>query len=123
MNDFLPEIPDEYVAAHDAAIGLSQDPTLHRAFGELLGDPRLAAKAARDPASFLAGYDIRVPDGLVVSLIGFGKPGPDWVPFTIRLTNCRTYRRRDPQTGKFEEAEVCFGFEITPNPMPGGPWG
>ncbi|MDQ3177744.1 MAG: hypothetical protein M3Q72_09395 [Actinomycetota bacterium] len=123
MDDFLPQIPDEYGPAHEAAIGLSQDPALHRAFGELLGEPRLAAKAARDPEAFLAGYDIRVPDGLVVSLTGFDKPGPDWVPFTIRLTNCRTYRRRDVQTGKLEEAEVCFGLEITPNPVPGGPWG
>jgi hypothetical protein len=123
MDDFQPELPDEYAALHESALGLSQDPGVHRAFAELLREPELAAKVGHDAAGFLAGYDVRVPEGLTVSLTGFGKPGPDWVPFTIRLTNCRTYRRINRQTGKLETAEICYGFEITPNPVPGGPWG
>jgi hypothetical protein len=84
MPEFLPEIPDEYRDAHESAVALSQDPNLHRAFGALVGDEKLAGAAARD---------------------------------------CRTYRRINRKTGKLEEAEVCFGIEIVPNPVPGGPWG
>jgi hypothetical protein len=123
MPEFLPEIPDEYRDAHEAAVALSQDPNLHRAFGALVGDEQLAGAAARDPSAFLKDFDVRVPDGLTVGLSGFTMPGPDWMPFTIRLSNCRTYRRINRKTGKLEEAEVCTGIEIVPNPVPGGPWG
>ena len=66
---------------------------------------------------------IRVPEGLDVRVIGFAKPGPDWVPFTIRMTGCRSYWVRRKGEYEYEQVEICRGIEIVPNPVPGGPCG
>jgi hypothetical protein len=90
-------------------------------------DPELGARFDESPEKVLEEFDVKVPEGLRVVPLGFGelgKPGPDWVPFQIRLTNCRTvYVRDDEPPHKLREETVCFGFEIIPNRIPGGPLG
>jgi len=48
-------------------------------------------------------------------------PGPDFEPFQIRFSRCRTYVVRDKRTGKLTTETVCFGIEIVPTKIPGGP--
>jgi hypothetical protein len=52
-------------------------------------------------------------------------PVPEWEFFVLRLFDCRTYWvwRRDPKTGelKLSQEQFCWGYEIVPNPVPGGP--
>jgi hypothetical protein len=74
----------------------------------------------------LAERGIEIPDGLDVLPWGpgqtIGMPGPDWQPFEIRLTRCRTVWIRD-KDGKLKSETVCLGIEIVPNQIPGGPRG
>ncbi|MGD9712359.1 MAG: hypothetical protein AB7V46_09870 [Thermomicrobiales bacterium] len=72
----------------------------------------------------LAGQGLELPEGLQVIPLGFeGKPGPDFIPWTIRLTNCRTFYVSDEPGEKPREHTVCFGIEILPTRIPGGPIG
>ena len=48
-------------------------------------------------------------------------PGPDFEPFQIRFSRCRTCVVRDKRTGKLTTETVCFGIEIVPTKIPGGP--
>ena len=114
-------LPNEYAELHDMAVQLVQEPAVAAAVSLLLSDDDLARKLARKPSAIgeLLGFDI--PKGLDVRLVGLGKPGPDWVPFSVRLTGCRHYWIR--QKDQIEEVEICRGIEIVPNPVPGGPWG
>jgi hypothetical protein len=114
-------VPEDYLSLHEQALRLLELPELGSAVQRLLGDDAWGKELADQPAiGEHLGFD--VPEGLDVRVVGFGKPGPDWVPFTLRLTGCRHYwvRERD---GQLSRVEVCRGFEIVPNPVPGGPWG
>jgi hypothetical protein len=114
-------VPEDYAGLHDQAVALLQDPKLAAGVNRLLTDDRWARQLSERPAlGDQLGLD--VPEGLDVRVIGFGKPGPDWVPFTLRLTGCRHYWVR-AKDGKYKREEVCLGFEIVPNVVPGGPWG
>lgn len=46
-----------------------------------------------------------------------GRPAPDWEPFSIRLTNCRTYVVTEDGQPKRQET-VCWGIEIIRNKPP-----
>jgi hypothetical protein len=50
-----------------------------------------------------------------------GRPVPDYEFFTIRLTRCRTWCVKKKDGPGYEKVEVCFGWEIIPNPLPHGP--
>jgi len=114
-------VPEEYARLHDRAVELLASPQLAEAVNRLLTDDDWARELSGHPApGEQLGLD--VPDGLDVRVVGFGKPGPDWVPFTLRLTGCRHYWVRD-RKGEIRKEEFCRGFEIVPNPVPGGPWG
>ena len=94
----------------------------------LVGDRALQKQAVARPEAFLAGQGVELPPELTAR---FGarlkprleSPDPDWVPFSIRMTRCRTFWIRDPDTKKLRQETVCFGIEITRNPIPGGPIG
>jgi len=101
-----------------------QSELLH-ATAEVASDRSAWEEANRDPAAFLRKRGIHIPDELTLRPIpmrGFGKPAPDWEPFTLTLTNCRTIVVIDDD-GKKDTEEVCFGWQIVPNSIPGGPIG
>lgn len=89
-------------------------------------DPELSARFGERPRETLAEFGIKPPRGLDVVVLGTGwtgKPGPDFVPFEIRFSRCRTVVVRDDTTGRLHTEEVCFGIEIVPTKVPGGPLG
>jgi hypothetical protein len=89
-------------------------------------DPDLSVRFQERPSEALAEFGIKLPKGLDVVLLGTGrpgKPGPDFTPFEIRFSRCKTVVVRDPKTGRFHTEEVCFGIEIVPAKVPGGPIG
>jgi hypothetical protein len=95
------------------------------ALGDVARDEDLWARANENIDTFLADRGVKLPDALTVKPIpwpGFGKPSPEWEPFTVRLTMCRTVwiRARD---GKYRQEELCRGFEIMRHQVPGGPHG
>ncbi len=127
MTKQTPELSDELQKLVDRAAQVSEDPELFRAFNEAMHDPELWAEATREPGGFLRSRGIDLPEGLDITFLDDpfrGRPVPDFEFFTIRLFNCRKYwvKKRDGEPG-FEEVEVCRGFEIVPNPVPGGPIG
>ena len=72
----------------------------------------------------LRSYGVKLPGELTVRPLDLGgKPGPDFVPWTIRLSRCRTYYVRDEPDQIPREHTVCFGFEIVQSGFPGGPIG
>ncbi len=89
-------------------------------------DERLAQRAIKDMPGLLEERGIKTPDGLDVLPWGpgptIGMPGPDWQPFEIRLTRCRTVWIRD-EDGKLKAETFCMGIQIVPNKIPGGPRG
>jgi hypothetical protein len=88
-------------------------------------DPEVSARFEERPAETLAEFGVELPKGLDIVPLGsgwMGKPGPDFVPFEIRLSRCRTIVVRDPETGRLKLETVCFGFEIVPKVLPEGPY-
>jgi len=121
-----PELSDELQKLVDRAAQVSDDPELFRAFNEAMRDPELWAEASREPAGFLRSRGIDLPEGLDITFLDDpfrGRPVPDYEFFTIRLFNCRKYWVKKRDEPGYEEVEFCRGFEIVPNPVPGGPIG
>lgn len=101
-------------------------PEFYDAVFEVARDEKMWREAVANPDAFLAERIRHIPEDMVVRPIRDwvpGKPGPDWQPYTIRLTMCRTVVVRDPETRKLQKETFCRGFEVTPNPVPGGPRG
>jgi hypothetical protein len=89
-------------------------------------NPKVAVRFEEQPAETLAEFGIEVPDELDLVPLGtgwLGKPGPDFTPFEIRFSRCKTIVVRDPETGRLKTETVCFGFEIVAKIPPGGPIG
>jgi hypothetical protein len=120
-------------------LALARDPRFQAAVSSLVETPEEWEGALTDPAGWLRARGLELPQDLAVRLtkdlsiskpLGpeiAGKPDPDWIPFAIREINCRTFwlPKRNDQ-GKivgYEEVRICFGFEIAPTPIPGGPLG
>lgn len=101
----------------------------------LMDRPEEWDNAMADPAIWLAAQGLEVPEGFSavitkdisltepVDPANIGMPGPDWVPYEIRFTNCRTYwvpvRDNQGKIIKLREETVCFGIEIVMNRQPG----
>ena len=99
---------------------------LHQFVSSIWHDLELAMRFEERPRETLAELGIKIPKGLDVAPLGTGwggKPGPDFTPFEIRFSRCRTIVVRDPKTGRYHTEEVCFGIEIVPAKVPGGPIG
>ena len=120
-----PRLSDELQPVFEQASRLAGSPELMEAFREATRDRKLWEEASRDPAGFLRERGVEVPKGLEVILLTDPmreRPAPDFEFFTIRLFNCRTYWVKKEGAG-YEKVQVCWGFEIVPNPVPGGPIG
>ena len=118
------ELSDELMKALERAAEISEDPELFGAFNEAMHDPELWAEATRNPGDFVRSRGFELPEGLEIRFLDDplrGKPVPDYEFFTIRLFNCRTYWVKKRDEPGYEQVEVCRGFEIVPNPVPGGP--
>lgn len=90
----------------------------------LLDDPELSARAQREPEAVLRERRIRLPQGTRLKFARqprLTKPEPGYQFFSIRLTRCRTVWRSDKPGEPPREQTICFGFEIIPHPLPGGP--
>lgn len=124
----VPAMPDDLSEAYSAATELARDQRLLDVLAESRRDLDLRREATRDPLAFLEARGIELPRGLAIR---FGQnprpfmPSPDWEFFSIRLFDCRTYWVwvTDPITGerKLSSEEICWGFEIVPHRVPGGP--
>jgi len=114
--------------ALDAAEKLAGSDALASLMARLPPDEKLRRQAEEDPARLLREHGLELPPELVIRFtrrteVKVTRPTPDWTPFTIRLTNCRTYWVSDEPGEPPREQTVCFGFELGPNPVPGGPIG
>jgi hypothetical protein len=112
-------VPTKYRKQFDAANALFESPEMSAVFDAVRRDPDLASRAAEAPRDVLAEFGVEVPPGVDVRLIGLSLPGPGWEPWSIRLTNCHSYWVRNKETGKWEQVEVCFGWEAVPGKPPG----
>lgn len=126
MTEQRLELSDELQKSFDRAAQISEDPELFRVLNEAMRDPGLWAEATREPHEFLSSRGIDLPEGFQITFLDDpvrGRPVPDFEFFTIRLFNCRTYWVKKPDAPGYEKVEICRGFEIVPNPIPGGPIG
>jgi hypothetical protein len=82
-------------------------------------EPAIAVRFEEDPTGTLKEFGVKVPRGL--SVVPLGQPGPDFVPFEIRFSRCRTFVVRDDETGRLSTETVCFGFKIVPTTIKRGP--
>jgi hypothetical protein len=114
--------------------GFSTDPKFTGALNSLSLDPKRRLAAIKDPEGFLSEAGLKLPEGLGFDLFDHPPrfmPFPDWFPWLIELTSCRTVYVREcddtPGIGglrncKFEERQLCLGFRIYPRPWPRGPF-
>jgi hypothetical protein len=119
-------LPPELEEPYARAVELGSSPELFRAFQEALADPSTWDVAARDPAAFVGDRGIELPPGLEIQFLDDPireRPVPDFEFFTIRLTQCRKYWVKKKNAPGYEEVTFCRGWEIVPNPVPGGPIG
>lgn len=127
----MAEMPDDQLSGELAehlqdAEKLGRSPELYAAFSDAVDDPSTWERAARDPQAFLSERGIEIPHGLGVEFLDDpfrGRPVPDFEFFKIRLTRCRTYWMKKKNAPGYEEVTICWGIEIVPNPVPGGPIG
>ncbi len=115
------ELPPELEELAGRAEALAHEPALTAAFDEAMGDPVLWTMAETDPSRFLEAYGLTLPEGLSVTFgrhPGIRRPAPDHALFTVRLTRCHTYWLPEPDGAGYGEVELCWGFEISPHPVP-----
>jgi hypothetical protein len=114
------------------AEAVAADPALQKLLTRALGDPKLQERLRKDSSDALERAGVKIPRGLDIKFgpqlrptTPPGKPGPDWVPISIRLTRCRTVwvLDRSVTPPKWKQETICFGFEIIRHPPPGGPIG
>ena len=101
----------------------------------LMETPEEWDNAMLDPSAWLAGQGLEVPEGFSAVItkdisfpepvvpVDIGMPGPDWQPYHIEFTNCRTYwipvRDERGKLIKYSQETVCFGIEFIYNRQPG----
>jgi hypothetical protein len=108
---------------------------LAEAIGWATLDPKRHAAALAKPTTLLQRAGLSLPDGLAFDLFEHSPrylPFPDWTPFVLELTACRTYwvlecEDSPPAVGKlrkceWKERELCLGFRVYPRPWPRGPF-
>jgi hypothetical protein len=133
-----PEMHSDKVLARrlrKEAENFSRQPLLMEALQRTCEDPRKRSSAISDPKDFLLGNGLNLPDGLAFELFDQPPrylPFPDWTPFVIELSQCRTFWVIEcddsPQAigmqrkCNLKEEHVCFGYRIYPQPWPNGPF-
>ena len=91
--------------------------------GRIASDPDFERRFGEDPRVLFQEHGIDIPDELDVRLVTRRrattfKPGPDFMPFTIELSNCRTFWVSDEPGGTPTLQTVCFGFRVTSHGTP-----
>ena len=112
-----------------AATTFANDPGLLAAFAAATREDKAWNQATKDPKAFLRDQGVTPPPGLAIHFLDPSsptKPAPDWEGqphqfFTLQLTQCRTYWLKKRNEPGYEEVELCRGFVIVPQPIPGGP--
>jgi hypothetical protein len=117
------------------AEALAGRPELVQALGAACLDPARRAAALAKPLVLLRKAGLSLPDGLAFELFEHPPrylPFPDWAPFVIELTQCRTVwvlecedtpsAEGEVRKCKLSEEELCLGFRIFPRPWPRGPF-
>ena len=115
------DLPKELEGLAIRAEALFHDPALNAAFDDAVREPDLWNSAQANPWRFLEDRNVAIPEGLAVRFVrpdALGRPIPDHPFFTFRLSRCRTYWLREPDGTGIEEAEICWGLEIVPHPLP-----
>jgi hypothetical protein len=124
MDEHLPGLPKELEGPHRAAIEFSESQQVLRLLGEAAADPALGKELEEDPQRFFESRDLPIPEGVRLDLLDLRRPampGPDYEFFTIRQFNCKRYwlvRQNDDGTRELESVEICYGFELVPQPLP-----
>jgi hypothetical protein len=117
------------------ADGLAGRPELVEAVSAACLDPKRHAAALANPGGLLRKAGLSVPEGLAFDLFEHPPrylPFPEWAPFVVELTMCRTYwvlecedsppAPGQPRKCELNERELCLGFRIYPRPWPRGPF-
>ncbi len=115
------QLPAKLAEIFKHASAFAENAKTLTAFHAATRDPKIWEIAIKDPEKFLNSKGVKVPDGIKIRFIEglkYGKPTPDHEFFTIRQFNCRHYWVRNTNGPGYQEGEVCFGFEITSNPLP-----
>ena len=118
-EDRLRLAADKFVAA----------PKVWACMQKATADADAFARAQKDPEAFFAAQGAKVPKGLMLEAFVHPPrqlPGPDWTPFFIELSACRSWWVRvcddsEPPKCEFRQESVCFGFRIRPRFLPWGP--
>lgn len=113
----------QLAALEKRALRLSENADFLGAFSAATRSKKTWDRAVADTAAFLERRGVKVPRGLKVTfgrVPGLERPVPDYEFFTIQLTRCRSFWVKKDGPG-FEKVEVCFGIQIVPLPLPGGP--
>jgi hypothetical protein len=116
------------------AEALAGKPELFQALGAACLDPARHAAALAKPLALLKKAGISLPEGLAFELFEQPPrylPFPDWTPWVIELTQCRTVwvlecddapAADGTRKCKLSEEKFCLGYRIYPRPWPRGPF-
>lgn len=112
----------------------AKGPALTDAIAVACLDPKRHAAVLENPEGLLRRAGLKVPTGLAFDLFERrprSMPFPDWTPWVIELSMCRTIYRiecddvqkvGEQRKCKLVERELCLGWRIYPNPWPRGPF-
>jgi hypothetical protein len=116
------------------AEAFASKPRLLQALGAACQDITRHAAALAKPDQFLRQAGLSLPEGLAFELFEHPPrhlPFPDWTPFMIELTSCKTVyvvecddtpTIEGKRKCKLTEQELCLGFRIVARPWPRGPY-
>jgi hypothetical protein len=104
-----------------------QGPELSQAFQDAIQNEGVRRELAEDPRGFLKLRGVYTPDDAEVNLVlPHPLPDPELDAYSFHLSNCIRYREPIKMDGKiigYRFHQVCFGIEIVPTTVPGGPRG
>ena len=128
-----PRLPNEEQI--QSLMGFARNEGVQTSMARLMDTPEEWDQAMTDPAAWLQAQGLEVPEGLSAAITKeitiskpldpgtLGMPGPDWFPYEIRFTNCRTFlvetKDNEGKITGYHIETVCFGMEIVWNRQPG----
>lgn len=133
-----PEFHYDKERAHqlrEQADAFASQPVLAETIYQACSDPKRRSAALENPEVLLSNAGLAIPAGLAFNLFVHPPrfmPFPDWTPFVIELTMCRSYwvlECDDTPAGtgqlrkcEMKQSELCLGFRVYPRPWPRGPF-
>jgi hypothetical protein len=103
---------------------LSNDTKFLAAVDYAAGNEQARNEAINDSSQYLKNQGVVVPKNLLVTFINKPSkplPPPDQPLFLIRLFNCKSFWLPKKNQPGHEQVEICFGYEIRPSIVVGGP--